>query len=482
MSDRETNLKILLDSCTRICYNDIAYENEELDRYGRFRIDFEILASVPEKGGVFLHSFTQVLAWITFSVGALFLLMAFYRALFLFLPLFQKRRSHKPTVIHKIGVLISARNEEAVLPYLLDSLHKQDYPADMFRVFVVADNCEDKTAEVARAGGATVFERRNLRRIGKGYALNYLIGEIGRTFRNDPCDAYIVCDADNILEPNYISEMNKVYCDGYPIVGGMRNTKNFSSSWISAGYSIYFMYRSQFLNRSRMQCGTQALISGTGFLIDRGILESAGGWQFFSMSEDTEFTARFLLEGEKIGYAENAILYDEQPVTFRQMWKQRCRWMKGRLQTLKRYFFSMLKHNEKAPRFARMDLLLSVFLLDLVGYLFFASALATTLISVIFQISSFTTFLWRMAAIVTCTYAFYFALGGYTVLSEWDHLHAHADKKLLAVLLYPIFMVMDLPLIVRALFSRARWISVPHSESRSLDEVKSSAALLPPEE
>ncbi len=424
----------------------------------------------------------RVLTWITFSVGIVFLLMSLYRGLFLFVPLFQKKRSHKPTVIHKIGVLISARNEEAVLPYLLDSLAKQDYPADMFRVFVVADNCDDKTAEVARAGGAVVFERKNLRRIGKGYALNYLIGEIGRNYKNDPCDAYIVCDADNVLEPNYISELNKVYCDGYPIVAGMRNAKNFYSGWISSGYAIYFMYRSQFLNRSRMQCKTQAFVSGTGFLLDRRLLESVGGWQFFSMSEDTEFTAEFLVKGVKIGYAENAILYDEQPTTFRQMWRQRCRWMKGRLQTFKRYFMRLLRPNKKTRRFARGDFLLSLFLLDAFGYLFFASALATTLVAFIFQISSFTTFLWRIAAIVTCTYAFYFALGGYTVLSEWHCLHAHADKKLLAVLLYPLFMILDLPLIVRALFSRARWVSVPHSEPRSLDEVKSEAEILPLEE
>ena len=79
---------------------------------------------------------------------------------------------------HRFAVLIAARNEEAVIGGLIDSLKRQEYPADLIDIYVVADNCTDRTARVAESHGATVFERFDDARVGKGYALNFLLGKI----------------------------------------------------------------------------------------------------------------------------------------------------------------------------------------------------------------------------------------------------------------------------------------------------------------
>ena len=72
------------------------------------------------------------------------------------------------------------------------------------------------------------------------------------------------------------------------------------------------------------------------------ILEKCGGWNFFLLTEDIEFTVHNVVAGEKIGYCPAAVLYDEQPVTFRQSWRQRKRWARGYMQVYGKYWGKLL--------------------------------------------------------------------------------------------------------------------------------------------
>jgi glycosyltransferase involved in cell wall biosynthesis len=113
--------------------------------------------------------------------------------------------------MHRFAVLIAARNEEAVISQLIESIQHQSYPSQLIKIFVAADNCTDNTAAAAREAGAVVWERFNRKKIGKGYALNFLLKQIEKTCPDKPFDGYFVFDADNLLDENYISEMNKTF-------------------------------------------------------------------------------------------------------------------------------------------------------------------------------------------------------------------------------------------------------------------------------
>ena len=140
-----------------------------------------------------------------------------YQVFYALLALVRKPKIPKGEKIHSLAVLVAARNEEKVIPYLLESLEAQDYPKESYRVFVVADNCTDRTAEVARAHGAVVFERTDTERVGKGYAMEYLLSAIDAS-EEGPFDAYVVFDADNLAEENFLTEINKVYGGGAEII------------------------------------------------------------------------------------------------------------------------------------------------------------------------------------------------------------------------------------------------------------------------
>ena len=271
------------------------------------------------------ESAMETIKLINFIIATVFFVCYSYQFAYILVPYLKKEKPHKPAELHRYAVLISARNEELVIGNLLDSISAQDYPSSLVRVFVVADNCTDKTAKVARAHGAIVYERFNDKLVGKGYALEYLLDRIGEEY-GDVFDAYMVFDADNLLSEDYISRMNETFSDGYRIITSYRNSKNYGDNWISAGYALWFLREAKYLNNARYLLGTSCAVSGTGFMFSREILKSCGGWPFHLLVEDIEFTIHNIVSGEKVGYCPRAVLYDEQPTKFSQSWKQRMRW------------------------------------------------------------------------------------------------------------------------------------------------------------
>ena len=121
----------------------------------------------------FVSSFNQVLGC---TIAALYL----YQVVYLVIGMLRRNRRdlHEVSRLRRYGVLISARNEEGVIGELIASLRAQNYPADLLDIYVVADNCTDRTAEVARAAGATVYRRFNRLEVGKGYALDFLLKKL----------------------------------------------------------------------------------------------------------------------------------------------------------------------------------------------------------------------------------------------------------------------------------------------------------------
>ncbi|MEE0510010.1 MAG: glycosyltransferase family 2 protein, partial [Peptococcaceae bacterium] len=300
---------------------------------------------------------------VNLTIGIVFFIMYFYQIIYLIVGLIDKQKKGKtynPKKLHKIAVLISARNESKVIGELCKSILQQDYPKDKLHIFVVADNCTDNTADICRDLGCTVFERFNKQYIGKGYAMNFAFEKIFADPAND-YDAFLVLDADNLLTKNYVSEMNKVFDQGYRVITSYRNSKNYAQNWISSGYGLWFLREAEYLNRPRYVLHNSCAISGTGFMVAADLIKERGGWNYHLLTEDIEFTAATIVTGEKIGYAGGAMLYDEQPITFKQSWNQRMRWAKGFYQVLGKHGFDLAKSIFRFDRasFSAFDMLMN---------------------------------------------------------------------------------------------------------------------------
>ena len=392
---------------------------------------------------------------------------ACYAYQFFYIPdalLKKKKQPSSEGTPHRFAVLIAARNEEAVIGNLIDSLKRQTYPAERFAIYVVADNCTDRTADVAHEHGAKVVRRFDRNRIGKGFALHYLLRRIKKQY-----DAYLVFDADNVVDPNYIREINKTFSDGYDIVTSYRNSKNYGDNWISAGYGLWFLREAQYLNRPRALLGASCGVSGTGLLFSRRILEQCGGWNFFLLTEDIEFTAHNIIGGEKIGYCPTAVFYDEQPTGFRPSVRQRVRWVQGYLQVLRCYGGRLLKGCFRGS-FSCFDMLMNI-----------APAAILAWVSVLINLFSAVVCFANGAAVLTVVSSVgqsllnlcltVFVLGLITTLSEWRQIRCSTGRKLLSVLTFPLFMLTYLPVTVAALVCKSGWKPIEHRKSVSVQDL-----------
>lgn len=262
-------------------------------------------------------------------IGAILGYMVIHKTFYKVLGFFYTRRFKPAANKHKYAIVIAARNEQSVIGNLLDSIKQQDYPQELLTVFVVADNCTDKTAEVARSNGAVCYERFDDQHKTKGFALQYLFECIERDYGRKSFEGYFVFDADNLLKEDYISRMNDSFDAGEKIITSYRNTKNFNEGWIASTYALHWLRSIRNNHRARSVLRLATNIQGTGFLFTNEIVEK--GWKYTSLTEDRALTADAVAQGYRISYNDKAEFYDEQPTSLKVALRQRLRWSKGHL-------------------------------------------------------------------------------------------------------------------------------------------------------
>lgn len=418
--------------------------------------------------------------------GVLTLMLAVlyvYQAFYVIVGLVRRKRAHvrQAQTLHRYAVLISARNEEEVIGELIESLKNQDYPQELLDVYVIADNCTDATAQVARQAGAIVYERFDRVRVGKGYAMDWFFHRLREEGKEEAYDGYFVFDADNIVDPAFVREMNNVFDSGdYAAITCYRNSKNYASNWISAGYALWFLRESRFLNHPRQLLGTNCAISGTGFLLSAKAVKENGGWPFHLLTEDIEFSVNCALQGNRIGYCDRAVVYDEQPTRFSQSWDQRLRWSKGFYQVDWHYGLSLVRRCLRGKRrFSCYDMLMTV----APGMLL---TLAAILLNSVFAVACLTqpAYIARQVLSVSVEFMlssvvnFYLGLllyGLLTTLSEWDKIRAGSGKKILFVFTFPLFMFTYVPIALSALVRRVSWKPIQHG-CTGVEEVAACSA------
>ena len=235
---------------------------------------------------------------------------------------------------HKFMAIIPAHNEESVVANLVESLKKQEYPKELIDIYVIADNCTDNTAQVAKEAGAIVYERFDSTRKTKGYALQWFLKQ--KIEENADYDAFFIFDADNIVDKNFTKNMNKKLCQGEDVVQGYRDIKNPTDNWITGGYALFYWMMHRLYHLSRYNLGLSALLNGTGFMVRFDVIKPEG-WNTETLTEDIEFSLKRIIAGSKVGWATDAIVYDEQPTGFKQSWSQRSRWTVGHIQCMQKY-------------------------------------------------------------------------------------------------------------------------------------------------
>ncbi len=275
-------------------------------------------------------------------IGIFMTILAIHEKPYMLIGLFWTRKFKPAKNNHKYAILIPARNEEAVIANLIHSIRKQDYPAELITIFVVADNCTDQTAKVAAEHGAICYEHFNPNERTKGFALKYLFEKIEEDYGIQAFEGYFIFDSDNLLKKDYITRMNESFDAGEKIITSYRSTKNWTESWIASTYALHWLRSIRYRHRARSVLHLATNIQGTGFLISNEIVRN--GWKYTSLTEDRALTADCVVEGYEISYNDAAIFYDEQPVSLKIALRQRLRWSKGHLQAFAESGWGLFKN------------------------------------------------------------------------------------------------------------------------------------------
>ncbi|MBR1396252.1 MAG: glycosyltransferase, partial [Selenomonadaceae bacterium] len=246
------------------------------------------------------------------------------------------------TPIKRFAVLVAAHNEHRVIGQLVENLKELNYPKDLYDIYVIADNCSDNTAKVAEAAGAIVCERKDDTKKSKGYALEWMFEKLFAMEKEGIIyDAVAIFDADNLVHPQFLIEMNNRLLKGDRIIQGFLDAKNPYDTWVSGTFAIAFWVIDHVSHLAKTNIGLSAVLGGTGMCITIDVLKKYG-WRATCLTEDMEFTMKSLTEGIKTTWAHDAIVYDEKPLTFKQSWIQRRRWAQGQFDVAHRFKPKML--------------------------------------------------------------------------------------------------------------------------------------------
>ena len=231
----------------------------------------------------------------------------------------------------RFAVLVPAHDESRVIGATVAALVGQRYPTDRFSVNVVADNCSDDTAVLARSNGARVLERHDPDDPGKGPALNWLADAIGL----ENVDAVVVVDADTRADPFMLAALDREFAAGAQVVQGEYGVLEPESSSAVALRFAALACRHHLRPLGRTRLGASCGLYGNGMAFRAELMERRA-WSNH-LVEDAEFQLDLLLEGVAVTYCPDARLVAEMPSSFEGAVSQHQRWELGRAQLLRRF-------------------------------------------------------------------------------------------------------------------------------------------------
>ncbi|MBR6472758.1 MAG: glycosyltransferase family 2 protein [Firmicutes bacterium] len=408
----------------------------------------------------------MLLDYLALASGLVLKLFSLYFAvmcLFFWIPR-KQGPAHSPET--RFACLIAARNEEAVIGNLIDSLKNQNYPEELTKIFVIPNNCTDDTEGVSIAHGAEIIRTKGVIR-SKGDALHQAVLHL---INREDIDAFLIFDADNIVDANFLKAMNEAFVTGAQVTKSRIESKNPYDSWVSGCYGLYYNIFNNFFNESRAKLGLSPKLIGTGLGIRRDLLLSMGGWNTVTIAEDTEFNADCVIRGADIRWVKTAITYDETPTTFDVSLKQRRRWIGGIMAVAKERVPDLFCEMRDGYKFRQ---LLDMMMILIMPYLQVASVIPTAFliasaVSSGTLMSSLTVFMIGVAVSLVGTIGFALLL---SILSPYE-----TRSMLKAIVMFPVFTISWMPLCFAALIAGGgSWVQIRHSRAVTLGELGYSA-------
>ncbi len=406
--------------------------------------------------------------------GVIFIMLGlswFYVAGF-FLSMKRIKKAPHSDKLTKFAVLVPARNESGVIGNIMVALSNQTYPKDYYDVYFIIESEDDPTYELAIKNGFKVFVRDEMtpQRRTKGFALQECI----RSFKKNDLkyDAYMIFDADNVMDLDYLEKMNDLRQTGVEVGVGYRNFTNINTNWLTSGSAILFTYMNSFTSKNRTLLFKKALITGTGYYVNADIIDEAGGWIFTGMTEDTEFTTYCEYHNINMSYYPIINFYDEQSPSLRTNHAQHIRWVWGFLIKRKRFIKGGKMHNatsralNRASIFEYRTSIIPFAIACVLDILILIGSVILYVFSLKYSPESSMTLLIDIITFAAFIYLIFVVAAIATIAHNFNRLKMKWWMIILSVVTYPFYFLDMLVAFVHGLLvpkSRKTWTPIKHS-------------------
>ncbi len=397
------------------------------------------------------------------SISMFFTLYGLYygvTSIFAFLK--PKKEENDDKKKNRFSIIIAARNEEAVIGNLIDSLKMMNYDKDKYEINVIINNSTDNTYEVSKKHGANAI-KCEVPVKSKGEVLRYIFHK----FKNKKIDAYIIFDADNVVHPDFLLHMNRSLNNGYKVAQGFRDSKNYQDNWISGSYTLFYYLQNFFFNLSRKKINSSASINGTGFMVQKEFIEKLD-FNPKTLTEDVELTTICAVNNERIDFVKDAITYDEQPTNFRVSLKQRLRWSKGNLQCWKRYHRDLVKGFMKNHNLSCIDMYLN-------NLAAFIQVVSITVIIIGFIERMITTkVIFNFVGLIALAISYL----GTVIITLFITVYNKKSVSAMipSLILFTLFIATWFPINIVSLFKKeVKWQHIGHNKNVKIDEIIKSS-------
>ncbi len=421
----------------------------------------------------------SIVNYIVLIMIAIPLLLQIVYVLFAFIPKKKWKKSDKKA---KIAYLIPAHNEQDVIGGTVRSLlEKQIYPKELYDVYVVAHNCTDETAKVAKQAGAKVFVLNDddpAHRMAL-YPMKHGMEKLLALEGEDAYEAIIRLDADNHVNDEFTSLMNDAFQSGVEFARGYEGALNGSQNFYTKACALFYAFDSRFGSRVREKMGVAAHINGPGAMMSVKMLKECGGYDCVTITEDAEFNFNRMLEGRKGRYVEDAVVYEDMPASFTDTLNRNRRIGSGSMELLRGQLLKMFGKFFTTGNFSFMEMFLtysfnflailfSIWIPIYYVYHFTYTALVVNGVIAVsmMPIAYYSSMLWTTLIVAAAVCGGLFVLFGFIqaailAIVDYEKLGAKKRRELIsAVFLFPVFLVLYAVTLCLGALSKPTWEKV----------------------
>ena len=432
----------------------------------------------------YLYRVLSIINYAILIVIAVPLLVQICYVLFCFV---KKKTFPKSEVKGRIAYLIPAHNEASVIADTVKNvLEGQDYPRDKFDVFVVAHNCTDDTAALAREAGAIVLvldDPDPSHRLAL-YPLRHGIDHI-LSITDNPYDLVVHLDADNHINAEFSSLMNDAYQSGVDFARPYEGAINATQNFFTKACTMFYVFESRYGSRVRERLGLGAHVNGSGATMSVRMLKATGGYDSQTISDDAEYYFNRLLDGYKAHFVEDAVVSEDMPSSLSDTYKRNKRIGSGSVALLKPKLSKLMKKFFTTGDLSCLEVCMSYSFLFFTVllciwfplyyiyhfvYLYFAAygGLAVELYSQAWYASSLWNTLIVGGSILIGLFVFFGYLQAlFLVITDYKKIGAKNRRELAgAVLWFPFFLIVYSITICIGTMSKPKWGSAKRNPTK----------------